>query len=278
MPVNIDEDSQMPTFDSVKLIGTKKIPFILLLVVIIVVYIFLFTFLNNMSVDNDKNKMWILILEIILVVVLIIVVALNMDKLKNDFNFSTEIKNLFNEKTPQIEIVADTKEDKKDDKNDKKKCKDEPDEGEVFHIFNNKYTYDEAREVCSTMNARLATYDEVESAYNKGGSWCSYGWSEDQLALFPTSKEIYNKLKSKPKHKNDCGRQGVNGGYIGNKHVKFGVNCFGKKPEMDASEKYFMDNYTFSPAFSDASYGQWDASYNALNLLIAPFNKSKWNE
>ena len=272
MPVNIDEESQLPTFDSVKLIGTKKIPFILLLVVIIIVYIFLFTFLNNMSIDNDKNKMWILILEIVLVVILIVVVVLNMDKLKNDFNFSTDIKNLFNEKTPEINIVANTKEEKHE-----KKCKDEP-EGEVFHIFNNKYTYDDAREVCSALNARLATYDEVESAYNKGGSWCSYGWSEDQLALFPTSKDIYNKLKTKPRHKHDCGRPGVNGGYIGNKKVKFGVNCFGKKPEMDDAEKNFMDNYTFSPAYADASYNKWDLSYNPLNLLIAPFNKSKWNE
>ena len=274
MPVNIDEDSQMPTFDSVKLIGTKKIPFILLLVVIIVVYIFLFTFLNNMSVDNDKNKIWILILEIVLVVILIVVVVLNMDKLKTDFNFSTEIKNLFNEKTPEIDIVAKTKEEEEP----KKKCKDDPEEGEVFHIFNNKYTYNQAREACSAMNARLATYEEIENSYNKGGSWCSYGWSEDQLALFPTSKDIYNKLKTKPRHKNDCGRQGVNGGFIGNKNIKFGVNCFGKKPEMDDTEKYFMDHYTFSPAYTDASYDQFDASYSALNLLVAPFNQGKWNE
>jgi len=277
MPVNIDEDSQMPTFDSVKLIGTKKIPFILLLVVIIVVYIFLFTFLNNMSLDNDKNKIWILILEIILVVILIVVVVLNMDKIKTDFNFSTEIKNLFNEKTPEIDIVAQTKEEKKEDKKDDKKCKDD-EEGEVFHIFNNKYTYNQAREACTAMDARLATYQEVENSYNKGGSWCSYGWSEDQLALFPTSKDVYNKLKTKPNHKNDCGRQVVNGGFIGNKNIRFGVNCFGKKPVMDDSEKYFMDHYTFSPAYTDASYAQFDASYSGLNLLIAPFNQSKWNE
>jgi len=275
MSVNIDEESQLPTFDSVKLIGTKKIPFILLLVVIIIIYIFLFTFLNNMSVDNDKNKWWILLLELVLVVILIVVVVLNMDKLKNDFNFSTEIKNLFNEKTPEVNIVADTKTEKKE-----KKCKDEEEGGEVFHIFNNKYTYKEAREVCSALNSRLATYDEIESAYNKGGSWCSYGWSEDQLALFPTSKEIYNQLKTKPNHKNDCGRQGINGGYIKNKHIKFGVNCFGKKPEIDDSEKYFMDNYKFSPAYTDASYDEFDASYSMINLLIAPFNTDtkKWNE
>jgi hypothetical protein len=51
MPVNIDEDSQLPTYDNVKFLGANKIPFILLLVVIIVIYIFLFTFLNNMVLD-----------------------------------------------------------------------------------------------------------------------------------------------------------------------------------------------------------------------------------
>jgi len=110
MPVNIDEDSQMPTFDSVKLIGTKKIPFILLLVVIIVVYIFLFTFLNNMSVDNDKNKFWILILEIILVVVLIIVVALNMDKLKNIHDTLFNYKNLYDKQKDLIQFFKTSNE------------------------------------------------------------------------------------------------------------------------------------------------------------------------
>lgn len=272
MPVNIDEESQMPTFDSIKLIGTKKIPFILLLVVIIIIYVFLFTFLNNMSIDNDKNKWWILILEIILVIILIVVVSLNIDELKNNFSFSTNIKNLFNDRTPEIEIVAE-----KDDKQEeKKKCKDD-DDGEVFHVFNNKYNYYQAREVCNKLDARLATYDEIETAYNKGGSWCSYGWSEDQLALFPTSKDVYNKLKKSPDHKNDCGRQGVNGGYIKDKGVKFGVNCFGKKPVMDDAEKYFMDNYTFSPTYSDSSYNK-DTSCNTFDVLVAPFNKTKWNE
>ena len=60
---------------------------------------------------------------------------------------------------------------------------------EVFHIPNNKYTYKDAKAVCKAYGARLANYDEVENAYNKGGEWCSYGWSKNQLALFPTQKK-----------------------------------------------------------------------------------------
>jgi len=296
MPVNIDEDSQLPTYDNVKFLGANKIPFILLLVVIIVIYIFLFTFLNNMSLNNESNKWWILILEIILIIVLIIVVALNLKELKfKEYNFSTEIQNLFNNKRTQINIKTNEKEEveekeekkeekKKERRKEEKKCIDSTDisNQEVFHIFNNKYTYSEAKEVCSSLDARLATYDEVENAYNKGGGWCSYGWSADQLALFPTQKETYNKLKKILGHENDCGRPGVNGGYIDNKKAKFGANCFGKKPEMSVLDEEYMDKYSFSPAFSDASYSDFsycavDSTSSAMNLLIAPFNKSKWS-
>jgi hypothetical protein len=43
-----------------------------------------------------------------------------------------------------------------------------------------------------------------------------------------------------------------------------------------------MDKYSFSPAFSDASYSDFsycavDSTSSAMNLLIAPFNKSKWS-
>ena len=58
--------------------------------------------------------------------------------------------------------------------------------------------------------------------------------------LFPTQKKLYDKLQKIPGHENDCGRQGVNGGYIKNPHVKFGVNCYGKKPKKtDIDDEYF---------------------------------------
>ena len=280
MPVNINEDSQLPSYNTLQFIGSDKIPFIVLLVIIIVIYIFLFAFLNNASINNEDNKWWILILEIILIIILIAVVVLNMDSLtNNEYSFSTEIRNLFSNKQTEISIVAN--DDTVPELKKEEKCKEEKDEGEVFHIYNNKYTYEDAREICSTLDARLATYDEVEEAYNKGGGWCSYGWSEDQLALFPTQKDVYNKLKTIPKHKNDCGRPGINGGYIENKKFKFGVNCYGKKPYNKASED-FMHKYSFIPAISE---DKWADISNGnvkedtiMNMLIAPFNKKDWNE
>ena len=64
-------------------------------------------------------------------------------------------------------------------------------------VFINKYNYKEAKAVCKAYNAELADYNQVEAAYRDGAEWCSYGWSKDQLALFPTQKETYEKLKEK---------------------------------------------------------------------------------
>ena len=54
----------------------------------------------------------------------------------------------------------------------------------------------------------------MEDAYEDGADWCSYGWSEDQMAFFPTQKEKWKKLQKIEGHKHDCGRPGINGGYI----------------------------------------------------------------
>ena len=281
MSVNVDEDSQIPSYDSFNMLGNNKLPFIILLIVVIFIYIMLFGFLNNISVDNENTKWWILILEIILVLVLVVVVALNINSFTDkDYNFSTEIKNLFSTKRTEVNVrVGGADTDTPTATVTKTECSTDASDGEVFNIPKNIYTYKQAKDVCSSLNARLATYNEVESAYNEGGSWCSYGWSDEQMALFPTQKDVYNKLKLIPGHQHDCGRPGVNGGYIDNKNFKFGVNCYGKKPHWTEKDKDFMDNYTYSPSMSDASYN--DISNNKTNsisdILIAPFNKLKWS-
>ena len=149
--------------------------------------------------------------------------------------------------------------------------------GEVFHIPNNKHSFEKARSICSKYNARLATYSEVEAAYNNGANWCSYGWSEDQLALFPTQLDIYNNLKLIPGHENDCGRPGVNGGFIDNANVKFGVNCFGTKPEQTKEDIEYMERLklSYSPIIDQDELDK--IAKDKDNMLIAPFNKDKWS-
>jgi len=152
---------------------------------------------------------------------------------------------------------------------------------EVFHIPGNKYTFTEADGLCKAFGARLANYDEVESAYNKGGEWCSYGWSEGQMAYFPTQKSTFNELQKYPKQKNNCGRPGVNGGYMANPYIKFGVNCYGMKPDMkNKDEKYMEASKTkvHKTNHNHGSGGSGQNSQNTDNVIVASFNTTDWNQ
>ena len=196
---------------------------------------------------------------------------------------------LFNEKRTTKKNEDDTEEDKDPEKQVIKvedelmkpvKLNEYNSGKEVFHVPNNKYTYKDAKEICSAYGARLAKYDEVENAYNNGGEWCSYGWSKNQLALFPTQKKTYEKLQKKEGHENDCGRPGVNGGYIDNENVKYGVNCFGFKPKMREQEKELMKTHSIYPKTEEdrkfeRNVDKWR---NKLpEIMLSPFNSNSWN-
>jgi|Laugresbdmm110sn_1035088.scaffolds.fasta_scaffold15534_3 hypothetical protein len=165
--------------------------------------------------------------------------------------------------------------------------------GEVFNIRNNLYSYDDAREVCSVYGAKLATYDQIEKAYNNGAEWCNYGWSEGQMALFPTQKSTWDALQSKKKTckggkitdvtNSACGRPGINGGVIKNPNIRFGVNCYGKKPQASESDKALMKanverKVTESPkdAQLQAKLNVWQKNADKF-LLVNSFNKEKWS-
>jgi hypothetical protein len=153
---------------------------------------------------------------------------------------------------------------------------------EVFNVSNNLYTYDDARAVCSAYGARLATYDEIEDAYNKGGEWCSYGWSEGQMAYFPTQKSTWQELQKNPKAKNNCGRPGVNGGYMENPYIKFGVNCFGQKPKPSEKDLQAMAANKLQPkteedTLIDKKVQFWKENADKL-LTLNSFNRNAWSE
>ena len=143
---------------------------------------------------------------------------------------------------------------------------------QVFHISNQNYTYDEASCKCASYDAKLATYPQIVEAYNKGAEWCSYGWSQGQTAYYPTQKCNWKK-KSK-KEQEACGNPGINGGFFSDKKLRFGVNCFGKKPEGKIIK--IKDDKCGS---EDGDNGK--CSYNSRNRLetdeIAPFNDNTWS-
>ena len=43
---------------------------------------------------------------------------------------------------------------------------------EVFHISDNKFTYDDAAAVCAAYDSQLATLEQILDAYNHGAEWC----------------------------------------------------------------------------------------------------------
>ena len=146
---------------------------------------------------------------------------------------------------------------------------------EVFYVGDNTFTFEKAENVCKAYGAELATYSQVEQAYNAGAEWCGYGWSVGGLALFPTQKDSWEKRQmneTSEAKRQLCGRPGINGGYF-DPSMKFGVNCYGKKPakkKTDGSE----EEKRSTPEDREIGY----LKDNLDNMLVLPFNKSAWSE
>lgn len=228
------------------------------------------------SISFIENKLWILLAIQIIIMFFKYVLKINIiDDLLTD-----KLINWFNHAPPKD--VSGNKAPPKDVSGNKAPAPIQIDE--VFNVSNNLYTYDDAQAICSAYDAKIATYDQVEDSYNNGGEWCNYGWSADQMALFPTQKNTWDTLQKTDKHKNDCGRPGINGGYISNPYMKFGVNCYGKKPKATAAELARMaannsKSYpkTLEDQVLDAKVKFWkDNASKMLNLNS--YNKDKWSE
>ena len=71
------------------------------------------------------------------------------------------------------------------------------DKKEVYNIGNNLFKYDDAEHLCKAFGGELATYEQVEKAFEKGADWCNYGWSQDQMALYPTQKSTWENLQKR---------------------------------------------------------------------------------
>ena len=130
---------------------------------------------------------------------------------------------------------------------------------QVFNIPGNYYGYEDAKSLCSAYGARLANYGEIEDSYKNGGEWCNYGWSDGQMALYPTQQSTFDGLQKIPGHENDCGRPGINGGYIANPHVKFSTPY--PKTEKDLAMERRVE--------------YWKTRLN--EILVSPFNYKNWS-
>lgn len=247
-------------------------PYSLLPVIAILIAFYVVLYLFRIPLDENKpfsvsfieGSLWITLVIIVLVQFFKQVFNLSLLDFVNEIQQTNpEVEDSNEEETPEAPVVS---------------------ENEVFHVGNNKYTYDDAKAICKSYNADLATYQQVENSYKNGGEWCGYGWSQDQMALFPTQQSTYDKLKENgPEVQHNCGRPGVNGGYMTNPYIKFGVNCFGKKPDATSSDMARMTAtedalpQTAEQKELQAKINYWKENASEL-LQLSSFNKQKWSK
>lgn len=250
---------------------------IILLVFIIIIYFVLFASLGNNTESMSAPSSSKAGLEILLWGVFLVIIIINGMNYFLNVNIITSIKNLFSGE-PEIDITVE-----RETEGDITGTTTVPElkfEKQVYHIPGNKYTFEDARAVCKAYGNRLANYKEIENAYQNGADWCSYGWSEDQMALFPTQMERWQRLQKIEGHKNDCGRPGINGGYIANPNVRFGVNCYGYRPKITAQEAELMKNIPLFPKTQKELDFQKRIEYwknKIANIIVAPFNSNNWS-
>lgn len=150
------------------------------------------------------------------------------------------------------------------------------DQKEVFYVSGNEYTYDEAAAVCTAYGADLATYDEVNAAYEKGAEWCGYGWTQGGMALYPTQQATWEALQQEvdTSKRTSCGRPGINGGYF-DASMKFGVNCYGMKPK-GGDMKFPLP----IPGTEPADFQKMVDKFKSMlkRMTISPFNRNEWSE
>ena len=253
-----------------------------IILIIIVLYFVLFNSLGNsnnevnmgnmgnmMGVENKESSK---IFGFIIIFILVILIVVNALQYFFSINITASIQNLFTS-SHTLDVTVD-------------QTKYQPTvvpeikfKKQVFNIPGNYYNFENAKALCTAYGARLAKYNEIEDAYKNGGDWCNYGWSDGQMALFPTQQKTFDTLQTIPGHENDCGRPGVNGGYMINPELRFGVNCYGNKPKITPEEEELMKTTPQYPVtMKDIAFQKrvdfWKSK--VTDILVSPFNSTTW--
>ena len=249
-------------------------PMVFIVILIIISYYVFSSYLGKDNLGTSENSNGTGIFVAIIIGILVILFLVNALQYFFSINVTAYIQGLFSRKTT-VDIVVDQS---------TYEAAPVPEirfKKQVFNIPGNYYTYNNAKALCTAYGAELASYEQIEKAYNNGAEWCNYGWSDNQLALFPTQKKTYDTLQTIPGHENDCGRTGVNGGYIANPKVKFGVNCYGYRPKITSDEEELMKTSSPYPVTPQdiAFQKKVDLMKNNLDqILVSPFNYDTWGE
>ena len=255
---------------------------IIILVVVIIIYIIIFMSLGGdptpptEEVSNSSSTS----LAVILMAFFIILVVINGFQYFFGVDIIAKVKNLLTG-NPEVDITVDTSRVEPSRLEASKAPVPEIlSRPQVFNVPGNEYVYPDAKALCSAYGSRLATYKEVEDSYKDGAEWCNYGWSDGQMALFPTQQKTYDELQKIEGHENECGRPGVNGGYMANPALKFGVNCYGYKPRMNSNEEQLMETVPLYPKTLKDMAMENRVNYwkdKLSEILVSPFNHNTWS-
>jgi hypothetical protein len=248
-------------------------PIAIIILVLLVAACFILTSGSNSGSTSGSNSMssGTSSALMIILVILVIVIILNVLQYCFNINIIKFINDLFTPIVPKIEDIHIKYPDISFHNIGK----------QVFNVPGNTYTYEDGKAICKAYGGDLATYEQIEDAYNNGGEWCNYGWSDKQMALFPTQQNTFNNLQKIKGHEHDCGRPGINGGYIANPDIKFGVNCYGNKPKINSNEEALMKTMTPYPETKQDLEFQQKVDYwknKANEILLSPFNYNSWEE
>ena len=252
---------------------------LIILVIVVVLYIVIFMSLGDNKSSNDiSNSNYNIgssIIIIFIIVIFIVLILINGLQYFFGLNIITSIKNMFTSE-PEIDIaVSNTPTTMPSVIPEMKYTK------QVFNIPGNNYIYSDAKALCNAYGADLANYKQVEDSYNSGAEWCNYGWSDGQMALFPTQQTTYDGLQKIPGHENDCGRPGINGGFMANPDLKFGVNCYGYKPKITEEEEELMQDIPVYPRTAKDILLENRVDYwkeRLPDILVSPFNHKNWSK
>ena len=277
--VTISGDLTNVTTDTYNYINDMLINPVVLIIIFVIFIIYVIFFMNlgnsNTNTYNGNNTGEFNFISILLIGVFIVLVVINGFQYFFGMDVVASIKNVFTNE-PEIDIIVNTP-----TTEDETTVPELHIQKQVFNIPGNYYNYENEKALCKAYDARLANYKEVENAYNNGGEWCSYGWSDGQMALFPTQPSTFEELQQIEGHKNDCGRPGVNGGYMANPELKFGVNCYGYKPKMTPEEEELMATQPKYPVTKKDIEMELRVDYwkrRLSEILVSPFNHTTWSK
>lgn len=252
-------------------------PMVFIIVLLIIIAYFVFSsslgnsdsgFNNSGADSNGSGK----IMGILIIAILVVLITVNAFEYFFSINITAYLTDIFSNK-PKIDIIVDQSTYQPAPVPEIRFKK------QIFNIPGNYYNYSNAKALCQAYGAKLATYKQVEDAYENGGEWCNYGWSEGQMALFPTQQKTFDNLQKIKGHEHDCGRPGVNGGYIANPNIRFGVNCYGNKPKITNEEEEMMKTATPYPETVEDLAFQKQVDFwkdKVDEILVSPFNYDTW--